>query len=61
MIQTNAHRDFEVTQKILERILICWAQILMKKAGLQGKSMNAVYGSVTTVKATYYIIGKEWF
>lgn len=33
----------------------------MEKAGLQGKSMSAVYGSVTAVKASYYIIGKEWF
>ena len=47
--------------KILGRILICQAQILMEKAGLQGKSMSAVYGSVTTVKVSYYIIGKEWF
>lgn len=61
VIQTNAHRDFEVTQKVLERILICQAQILMEKAGLQGKSVSAVYGSVTAVKASYYIIGKEWF
>lgn len=33
----------------------------MEKAGLQGKSMSAVYGSVTAVKASYYIIEKEWF
>ena len=33
----------------------------MEKAGLQGKSMSAVYGSVTTVKVSYYIIGEEWF
>ena len=61
VIQTNARRDFKVSWKILGRILICQAQILMGKAGLQGKSMSTVYGSVTTVKASYYIIGKEWF
>lgn len=33
----------------------------MKKTDHQGKRENAVYGSVTAVKASYYITGKEWF
>lgn len=59
--QINAQRDFEVAQKISGRILMCQAQALPERAGLQGKNMSTMYGFVTDVKASYYIIGKQRF
>lgn len=53
--QTNAHKDFKVAQKISGRIVMCQAQAMPERAGLQGKNMSTVYSSVTAVKASYYI------
>lgn len=59
--QTNAHKDFEVAQKISGKIVMCQAQALPERAGLQGKGMSTMYSFVTAVKASYYITrGPAW-